>query len=117
MLRSEKRCQPEPVSEMSSEVTKLLKAWMEESRKQELRREEEQQCREQERAKEKRHYEQERAKERIQYEELVRGLMTGRPHCIEIGPESLKLTKLTERDDIEAFLATFERAVEAHGVE
>ena len=43
--------------------------------------------------------------------------MTGRPHCIEIGPESLKLTKLTETDDIEAFLATFERAVEAHGVE
>ena len=41
-LRSGKRYQPEPVSEMSSEVTELLKAWMEESRKQELRREEEQ---------------------------------------------------------------------------
>ena len=34
-----------------------------------------------------------------------------------MGLESLKLTKLTETDDIEAFLTTFERAVEAHGVE
>ena len=117
MLHSEKRYQPEPVSEMSLEVTKLLKAWMEESRKQELRQEEEQQCCAQERAKEKRHYEKERDKERIHYEELVRGLMTGRPYCIEIGPESLKLTKLTEMDDIKAFLVTFERAVEAQGVE
>jgi len=33
------------------------------------------------------------------------------------GPESLKLTKLTKGDDIEAFLMTFKRAVEAHGVE
>ena len=37
MLCSGKRYQPEPVSEMSLEVTELLKAWMEESRKQELR--------------------------------------------------------------------------------
>ena len=29
-------------------------------------------------------------------------------------PEPLKLTKLTEGDDIEAFLTTFERAVEVH---
>ena len=43
--------------------------------------------------------------------------MTGRPCRVEIGPESLKLTKLTERDNIEAFLTTFERAIEAHGVE
>jgi len=28
-----------------------------------------------------------------------------------------KLTRLTESDDIEAFLMTFERAVEAHGVD
>ena len=34
-----------------------------------------------------------------------------------MGPESLKLTKLAENDDIEAFLTTFERAVEAHGVD
>ena len=39
------------------------------------------------------------------------------PCCIEVGPESLKLTKLTESDDIEAFLTTFKRAAEAHGVE
>ena len=43
--------------------------------------------------------------------------MTGRPRRVEIGPESLKLTKLTERDNIEAFLTTFERAIEVHGVE
>ena len=43
--------------------------------------------------------------------------MTGRPHRVEIGPESLKLTRLTETDDIEASLTTFERAIEAHGVE
>ena len=41
MLHSGKHYQPEPVSEMSLEVTELLKAWMEESRKQELKREEE----------------------------------------------------------------------------
>ena len=43
--------------------------------------------------------------------------MTGRPHHVEIGPESLKLTKLTETDDIEASLTTSERAIEAHRVE
>ena len=37
------------------------------------------------------------AEERLQNEELVRGLTTGRPHRIEIGPESLKLTKLREK--------------------
>ena len=57
-LCSGKRYQLEPMSEMPSEVTKLLKAWMEESRKQELRREEERQCYEQERAEEKKRYEQ-----------------------------------------------------------
>ena len=36
---------------------------------------------------------------------------------VEIGPESCKLKKLVESDDIEACLTTFERAVEAHGVE
>ena len=106
----------QPVSEMS-EVTDLLKAWMEETHKQELRHEEERRRYEQERAEEKRHYEQERAEERLRYEELVRGLTTGRPHRVEVGPESLKLTKLGETDDIKAFLTTFERAVEAHGVE
>ena len=33
------------------------------------------------------------------------------------GPESLKLTKLKESKDIEAYLITFERAVQAHGVD
>ena len=114
MLLSGKSYQP--VSKMS-EVTDLLKAWMEETRKQELRHEEERRRYEQERAEEKRRYEQERAEERLRYEELVRGLTTGRPRRVEVGPESLKLTKLGETYDIEAFLTTFERAVEDHGVE
>ena len=62
MLRSGKRYQP--VSEMS-EVTKLLKAWMEETRKQELRHKEDRHCYEQESAEEKRCYEHERAKQRL----------------------------------------------------
>ena len=100
-----------------SEVTDLLKAWMEDTRKQELRHEEERRRYEQERAEEKRCYDQEWAEERLRYEELVRGLTTGRPRRVEVGPESLKLIKLGETDDIEAFLTTFEIAVEAHGVE
>ena len=98
MLHSGKSYQP--VSEMS-EVTDLLKAWMEETGKQELRHEEERRHYEQERAEEKRRYKQ--AEERLRYEELVRGLTTGRPRRIEVGPESVKLTKLGETDDIEAF--------------
>ena len=43
--------------------------------------------------------------------------MERRPRRVELGPESLKLTKLSETDNIEAFLTTFERVVEAHGVE
>ena len=54
MLRSGKSYQS--VSEMS-EVTDLLKAWMEETHKQELRHEEERRRYEQERAEEKRRYE------------------------------------------------------------
>ena len=34
-----------------------------------------------------------------------------------VGPESLKLTKLGEDDDIEAFLSTFKRAVESHNIQ
>ena len=51
------------------------------------------------------------------FEQLVQGLTERRPRRVEVGPESLKLTKLAEGDDIEAFLTTFERAVEAHGVD
>lgn len=35
----------------------------------------------------------------------------------EVEPESLRLMKLTEKDDIDAFLITFKRAAEVHGVE
>ena len=48
---------------------------------------------------------------------LIQGLTERRLRRIEVWPESLKLTKLAEGDDIEAFLTTFERAVEAHGVD
>jgi len=48
---------------------------------------------------------------------LIQGLAERGPRCVEVGPESLKLTRLTESDDIEAFLTNFERAVEAHGVD
>ena len=41
MLHCGKRYKPELVSEMSLEVTERLKAWIEESHKQELKREEE----------------------------------------------------------------------------
>ena len=115
MLRSGKRYQP--VSEMSSEIADLMKAWMAESRKQEQRHEEERVRQQEERAAERRRYEQEREADRQRYEELVRGLTERRPRRVEVGPESLKLTKLSDTDDIEAFLTTFERAVEAHGVE
>ena len=105
MLRSGKRYQPE-----MSEVTDLLKAWMAESRQLEERREREHE-------EERKRYEQQRVEERLRYEELIRGITDRRPRRVEVGPESLKLTKLADNDDIEAFLTTFERAAQAHGVE
>ena len=35
----------------------------------------------------------------------------------DFGLDSLKLTKLTLSDDIEAFMTTFERSMEAHKIE
>ena len=70
----------------------------------------------QEKEEERRCYEERQAAERIRYEGLIRELTEKRPRRVEVGPESLKLMKLTEADDMEAFLTTFERAVEAHGV-
>jgi len=81
-----------------SEVAELLKAWKQEREEQRIEQEEE-----------KRHYEQRLEQ---QQEQLIQGLERRQRH-IEVGPESLKLTA---SDDIEAFLTTFERAVEAHGV-
>ena len=51
------------------------------------------------------------------FEQLVQGLTERRPCLVDVGPESLKLTKLAEGDNIEAFLTSFESAVEAHGVD
>ena len=92
MLRSGKCYQPK-----ISEVAELLKAWKEE-------REEDQ-----------RRYEQRLQEQQDCFKQLVQGLTERRLRQVEVGPESLKLTKLAEGDDIEAFLMTFERAVEAHG--
>jgi len=56
--------------------------------------------------------------DRQQYQELVRGLTERWPdRFVEVGPELLKLTKLGEDNNIKAFLTTFERAVEAHGIQ
>ena len=118
MLRSGKHYQP--VSEMSAEVSDLLKAWMKESHRREQRHGKEQQCYEQERTKEKRCHEQERAterqerpEERRRYKELVRGLTTGRPRRVEVGA----VTEAYQTYRNGEFLITFGRAVEAHGVE
>ena len=94
MLRSGKRYQPE-----MSEVVELLKAWKEE------------------REEDKRRYEQCLQEQQDRFEQLVQGLTERRLRRVEVGPELLKLPKLAEGDDIEAFLTTFERAVEAHGVD
>ena len=105
MLRSGKRYQPE-----MSEVVELLKAWKEEH-------EEDKRRYEKEREEDKRRYERHLQEQENRFEQLVQGLTERRPRRVEVGPESLKLTKLAEGDDIEAFLTTFERAVEAHGVD
>ena len=59
-----------------------------------------------------RRLEQQREEQRIQREAEER-----RPRCVEVGPESLKLTKLMKSDNIEAFLTTFERGAEVHGLD
>ena len=123
MLRSGKRYQPE-----MSEVVELLKAWKEEREEDKRRYEEEReedkrryeqrlQEQQEEREQDKRRYERHLQEQENRFEQLVQGLTERRPRPVEVGPESLKLTKLAEGDDIEAFLTTFERAVEAHGVD
>ena len=117
-----------------SEVTELLKVRMEESKKQEERREEERQRYEEERKRAEERYQEElqrrdeaekrreeerqreREDDRQRYEELIRGV-TEAKNKKEFGLEALKLTKLGELEDVEAFLTAFERAVEAHNVE
>ena len=106
MLRSGKTYRPEEAG--MSEITALLKTWMEESRKQEERRQEERELFEKARLEERRRYEEDRRldreADRKQYEALLRGLTEGRPpRHVEVGPESLKLTRLGKDDDIEAF--------------
>ena len=123
MLCSGKRYQPE-----MSEVVELLKAWKEEregdKRRYEEEREEDkrryEQClqeQQEEHEEDKRCYERHLQEQENGFEQPVQGLTERRPCRVEVGPESLKLTKLAKGDDIEAFLMTFERAVEAHGVD
>ena len=112
MLRSGKHYQPE-----MSEVVELLKAWKEEREEDKRRYEQRLQEQQEEREQEKRRYERHLQEQENRFEQLVQGLTERRPRRVEVGPESLKLTKLAEGDDIEAFLTTFERAVEAHGVD
>uniref|UniRef100_A0A1X7TE33 Retrotransposon gag domain-containing protein n=1 Tax=Amphimedon queenslandica TaxID=400682 RepID=A0A1X7TE33_AMPQE len=57
---------------------------------------------------------QEREEDHLRYEELIRSLTEKKK---DVGPETLKLTKLGELDDIKAFLTAFERAVNAHNVD
>ena len=120
-----------------SELSKFMELWLEESRKrdeerqkEEVRREEERRRYEEEwRRKEEewRRMEDERARreeERARRsEEIMRTLAASlaereprRPRT-EFGVDSLKLTKLTLSDDIEAFMTTFERSMEAHEIE
>ena len=80
-----------------SEVVELLKAWKEEC-------EEDKRC-----------YEQCLQEQQNRFKQLVQGLTERRLRQVEVRPESLKLTKLAEGDNIEVFLTTFERAVVAHG--
>ena len=81
MLRSGRSYQPETEPAMS-EVAELLKAWMEESRRQEENHREERELVEKARLEERRQYDEERRLEREtsrrHYEELVRGLTEGR---------------------------------------
>ena len=112
MLCSRKRYQPE-----MSEVAELLRPEGRAHEEEKRRRDEYELKHEQERDEERRHYEEQRAADRARYEELIQGLTERRPCQVEVGPESLKLTKLTEGDDIEAFLTTFEQVVKAHAVE
>ena len=95
----------------------------EERQKEEVHREEERRRYEEEwRRKEEewRRREEERAR---RSEEIMRTLAASlaereprRPRT-EFGVDSLKLTKLTLSDDIEAFMTTFERSMEAHEIE
>ena len=78
--------------------------------------------REEEIAEERRRREEEMAAERRQQQEQIERLMrlVEESHTREGGRASgdkLKLSKLTERDDIEAYLTTFERIMVVHGVD
>ena len=63
-------------------------------------------------------YEEDKRQQQERFERFIQWLerRPPPPRRIEVGPEALKLTKLTESDDMKVFLTTFERAVKAHGV-
>ena len=144
MLRSGKRYNMADISELMKVWMEEAKRqeerreedkrrYEEEQRKAEERREEERRRHEEERRRAEERYEEEmrrreaaktrreeerqreREEDRKRYDELIKGVYE-RKKSVEVGPESLKLTKLTETEDIEAFLTAYERAVEAHNV-
>ena len=83
------------------------------------RRDEAERRREEERRKEReddrRKYEELIKDERRRYEDIIKSFDDKKR--VAIGLETLKLKKLMDTDDIEAYLTTFERAAEAHLVE
>ena len=112
---------------MTSELSQVMELWLEESRKREVERREENERREQEwkEAEARREEEWRRMKEQRaqRSEDLMRTLVATlaereprRPRT-EFGIDSPELTKLTLSDDIEAFMTTFERSMEAHEIE
>ena len=119
---------------MTLELSKLMELWLEESRQREMQRKKEDEQREQERQREEvrweekrkryeeewRHMEEERARRsEVIMRNLVATLTEREPRRprTDFGAHSLKLTKLTLSDDIEVFMMTFERSMEAHEIE
>ena len=117
-------------STMSGEITQVLQVLLEErqSREREMveelkRREEEYKRREEELRQERIRRDEETARreeEVRQQTELLRGLVEGvRERSMprrEAGERDVKIVKLTEQDDIEAYLTTFERIMVAYEV-
>lgn len=74
------------------------------------KREEAEKQREEERLKE-------REEELKRLEALIMGVTEAGKKRVGVGPDALKLTKLSDSEDVEAFLTAFERTIEAHSVE
>ena len=121
----------EDVESTDRSLTEMVKALLasQERREEEQRRREETMIEEQRRREEAMIEEQRRREEAMEQRmrefqaqnEMLRSLVEkahGRDEGpLRRGPESLKLAKLTESDDIEAFLTTFERLMMAYEID